>query len=55
MGPLWNNDDAVAKAKQWIEHNPGWIFTGEWKTTIPGQMSVILVKRLPAAAEKQWI
>ena len=52
MGPLWNNDDAIAKAKQWVEHNPGWVFTGEWKTTVPGSMSVILVKR---AAEKHWI
>ena len=46
LGPLWNNDDAKSKAHSWVEHNPGWVFTGEWKTTVPGKMSVIMVKRV---------
>jgi len=39
MGPLWNNDDANAKATEWISANPGWLFDGNWRTTMPGQSS----------------
>ena len=46
VGPSWNNDDAKAKAEQWISANPGWRFTGGWKTTIPGQMSVVEVEQI---------
>jgi hypothetical protein len=35
MGPLWNNDDARQKAHDWEANNPGWRWTGEWRTTIP--------------------
>ncbi len=47
VGPIWNNDDAHVKANAWLAQNPGWKFTGEWRTTVPGQMSVINVERLP--------
>ena len=43
VGPIWDNNDAHAKAGNWVASNPGWRFTGEWKTTIPNQMSVIEV------------
>jgi hypothetical protein len=35
------------KAKEYEAKNPGWKFTGVWRTTIPGQMSVIEVIRDP--------
>jgi hypothetical protein len=47
VGPIFNNDHAKQKADEWLAHNPGWRFTGEWNTTIPGQMSVIKVARPP--------
>ena len=43
MGPLWNNDDARAKAHDWEATNPGWRWTGEWRTTIPNEASEIEV------------
>ena len=44
MGPLWNNDDATEKANIWVSQNPGWRYTGEWRTTIPNVMSTITVE-----------
>jgi hypothetical protein len=37
-GPIWNNDDAPAKCKPACEWYGGW--NGQWRTTVPGQMSV---------------
>ena len=45
VGPIWNNDDGQAKGKEYERNNPGWKFTGQWRTTIPGEMSVIEVVR----------
>ena len=44
MGPLWDNNDAVEKARIWVSQNPGWRYTGEWRTTIPNVMSTITVE-----------
>ena len=49
VGPIWNNDDASNKARSWVQNNPGWRYTGEWRTTIPGQMSTVTVERVPQA------
>lgn len=43
MGPLWSTADAEVKADEWVKKHPGWKWTGEWKTTIPNEMSVIEV------------
>ena len=43
MGPLWNNGHAKKKAHEWEAQNPEWKWTGHWKTTIEGKMSVIEV------------
>lgn len=37
-GPLWNNADAARKCPAvCVSHNRSW--TGNWETTVPGQMS----------------
>lgn len=41
VGPIWNNDHAQQLAHDWCAKNPGWKFTGDWRTTIPNEMSVI--------------
>jgi len=42
-GPLWNNDDAKEKApKVAAAHQGTW--TGEWKTVVPSEMSVVEVE-----------
>ena len=43
VGPIWNDEDAPGKADAWLRKNPGWAWTGNWHTTIPGEMSVIQV------------
>jgi hypothetical protein len=43
MGPLWDNNDARNKAHGWEAQNPGWRWTGEWRTTIPNEQSEIEV------------
>ena len=50
MGPIWDNNDANMKAAGWVAQNPGWRYTGEWRTTIPNVMSTITVEQLPQAA-----
>ncbi len=37
-GPIWNNDDAGKKCPGTCTYYSGW--NGNWKTTVPGQMSV---------------
>ena len=44
MGPIWDNNDANVKAAGWVAQNPGWRYTGEWRTTIPNVMSTITVE-----------
>jgi hypothetical protein len=44
MGPLWSQKHAEEKATAYINGHPGLIWTREWQTTIPGNMSVIRVQ-----------
>lgn len=43
-GPIWNQFDADRKCPQ-IARDAGGKWTGQWKTTRPGQMSVCEVKK----------
>lgn len=54
-GPIWNNEHATERCpeavREWIagngdEGDPRW--TGHWKTTVPGEMSVCNVVKGPA-------
>jgi hypothetical protein len=38
-GPLWNQQDAEGKCPK-VAYKAGGKWTGQWKTTVPGQMSV---------------
>ena len=38
-GPIWSQSDAERKCRQVAEANGG-VWTGQWKTTVPGSMSV---------------
>ena len=51
MGPIWDNNDANEKAKIWVSQNPGWRYTGEWRTTVPNVMSTITVEMIPQPAQ----
>ena len=42
-GPIWNNDDAKVKCPVAATAARG-IWNGQWKTTVPGVMSVCGVK-----------
>lgn len=44
-GPIWNQADAERKCPEVAKRNDG-VWTGEWRTTVPGQMSVCEL-RLP--------
>jgi hypothetical protein len=39
-GPIWNNNDAKNKCPKVCGNSGNSIWNGQWKTTIPGQMSV---------------
>ena len=43
-GPIWNQIDADRKCPQ-VAKSAGGKWTGQWKTTRPGQMSVCEVKK----------
>jgi hypothetical protein len=43
-GPIWNQSDADQKCPK-VARSVGGKWTGQWKTTRPGQMSVCEVKR----------
>ena len=43
-GPIWNQIDADRKCPQ-VAKSAGGKWTGQWKTTRPGQMSVCEIKR----------
>ena len=48
VGPIWGNKEASKTANAWIEANrpgEGWVFTGQWWTTVPGEMSVATFTR----------
>ena len=38
-GPIWSQSDAEKKCPQVATRNGG-VWTGQWKTTVPGRMSV---------------
>ena len=42
-GPIWNNDDAKVKCPA-VTAAAGGTWTGHWRTTIPGKMSVCHIK-----------
>jgi len=42
-GPIWNNEDAPAKGNAVAAAHQG-KFTGQWKTVIEGEMSVVDVE-----------
>ncbi len=39
-GPIWNDNDAKNKCPKVCEHSAASTWNGQWKTTVPGQMSV---------------
>lgn len=45
VGPIWNQADAVIKAKKFTDANPGVEWTGHWQTTVVNKMSVIRCRR----------
>ena len=45
VGPIWNQQHAKQKAAEYIRNFPEFQWTGQWKTTRPGRMSVIQVQR----------
>jgi len=44
-GPLWSQSDAEKKCPEVAKANGG-SWNGEWRTTVPGKMSVCEVRRL---------
>jgi phospholipase C len=44
VGPIWNQMDAERKCPQ-AARAAGGTWTGDWRTTRPGQMSVCEIKR----------
>jgi len=49
-GPIWNQSDAEKKCPQVAQENGG-VWTGQWRTTVPGRMSVCEL-RLPRPRPK---
>lgn len=43
VGPIWNQQHAVQVAHKYIDENHQYAWTGQWKSTVPGKMSVINV------------
>ena len=42
VGPIWSHDDyLIRKDREWANAIPGWELTGQWRTTVPGKMSVV--------------
>ena len=56
VGPIWNNNEAAQKANaykaKFPEFNNGFTFTGEWWTTVPGQMSAAKFRKNQATRDK---
>jgi len=49
VGPLWDQGHAEEVAAEFVSQNPGTEWTGQWWTTVPGEMSVIQIRYTPAA------
>jgi hypothetical protein len=46
VGPIWSHDDyLIRKDREWANAIPGWELTGQWRTTVPGKMSVVGYKK----------
>ena len=41
MTALWNADHAQTVANDWLQKNPGHVWRGEWRNTVPGQRGQI--------------
>ena len=41
VGCIWNDDHAKQVAQDWLSKNPGYVWKGEYRTTVPGVMSVL--------------
>ena len=47
VGPIWSHEDyLLRKDREWANAIPGWELTGQWRTTIPGKMSVVGYKKI---------
>ena len=47
VGPIWSHDDyLIRKDREWANAIPGWELTGQWRTTVPGKMSVVGYKKI---------
>lgn len=44
MGPIWNHEHAKVKAREYMDRHEDLEWTGHWRTTVPGTMSVIRVR-----------
>lgn len=50
-GPIWNQSDAQQKCPQVAKENRG-TWNGQWRTTVPGRMSVCEVRLRPSKETK---
>ncbi len=48
-GPIWNQTDAQKRCPE-VANSNGGVWTGQWRTTVPGRMSVCEL-RLPASKD----
>lgn len=47
VGPIWSHEDyLIRKDREWANAIPGWELTGQWRTTVPGKMSVVGYKKI---------
>jgi hypothetical protein len=47
VGLITSVDQAKELASAWLAKNPGYEWRGQYRTTIPGKMSVIEVQKIP--------
>ena len=43
VGPIWNQQDAYVKGRKYLSEHPGQAWTGQWWTTVEGEMSVLQI------------
>ena len=47
VGLIWSHEDyLMRKDREWANAIPGWELTGQWRTTVPGKMSVVGYKKI---------
>lgn len=49
VGPIWDNDHAAKVAGEWLDRNPGFVWTGQWRTLRANEASVIQVAKKPSS------